>query len=280
MAASEATIADFFDKLEKQEFRCYYSGLRLDPCTVSPERLDETCTYVLSNWVLIHRAFQSSQQWSRTKVEQVPALRSAPRIISDEDILAVRRWHVYQENFQAQCDGGVYGQSMLDPTSTPTWYPTLTAAAEAVDGYVSDVSKACKRVYAQHKGYRWWYKNELIGERPRFTSLSEKIQQSVVNAASHTVARNVRRKKMGKPLLSAPNVTVGHILDLLDAQKGRCAYLGVPLRVESGDWMMSLERVDEDVGYVTGNVVIACIETNVGSFHWSREFADVVWPRA
>jgi hypothetical protein len=280
MAPSKATYAEFVDKLADQEFRCYYSNLRLDPCTVSPERLDETRTYTVENWYLIHRAFQAAHNipWSRAKIEQVPLLRDELRIITDDDILTTRQYHRYLRNYEAHCDGGVYGRPVDEPMSIPTWYPTLTAAANAVNGNHSNITKVCQRKITHHKGYVWWFETELVGETLKKTSLSDKIKQLVRDTSHHTDTRNVAREEADLPPLDAPNVTKEYLLDILDAQKGRCAYLDVPLRIETGDWMMSLERLDEDVGYVTGNVVLVCIETNTGSFHWSREFADQVWP--
>lgn len=128
-----------------------------------------------------------------------------------------------------------------------------------------------------HKGYRWWYNIDLVEEKPIYNPLCNKIRTLLDPIEKRTLIRNERHKETDRPLHAAPNITQEHILDLLDAQKGRCAYLNVPLRIESGDWMMSLERLDNNVGYVQGNVVIVCVETNTGSFHWSREFADHVW---
>lgn len=89
MGESEMNHNDVANKLEAQWFRCAltkglpHGGLWLHPCNMSPEREDETKTYLSGgqNWSLVHIAFQSFQkQWTLDKVSNVPALRHAPSI--------------------------------------------------------------------------------------------------------------------------------------------------------------------------------------------------------
>ena len=84
------------------------------------------------------------------------------------------------------------------------------------------------------------------------------------------------------------------ILQMLLEQHGRCFYSGVPLQYHypHADWMMSLERLDNNVGYVEGNCVLIAAEFNTadhsrhavgevrGSSQWSLAKVMHVWGRA
>ena len=84
------------------------------------------------------------------------------------------------------------------------------------------------------------------------------------------------------------------ILRALLHQQGRCFYSGVPLQYERPhtDWVMSLERLDNSLGYVTGNCVLIAAEFNTpdhskcargeirGSSQWSLAKVMHVWGRA
>lgn len=72
------------DTLEKQNFKCYYSGQRLSASTVSLERLDETHGYSPENCVLIDIHFQTGRQWSREKFQSVYELRNTDTYDDDE----------------------------------------------------------------------------------------------------------------------------------------------------------------------------------------------------
>eukprot|EP00397_Hematodinium_sp_SG-2012_P035729 GEMP01038479.1.p1 GENE.GEMP01038479.1~~GEMP01038479.1.p1 ORF type:complete len:475 (+),score=37.90 GEMP01038479.1:116-1540(+) len=79
-------------------------------------------------------------------------------------------------------------------------------------------------------------------------------------------------------------IDVSFLLDLWLKQKGRCAYSDIVMNVEPWTpWKLSLERCDNTLGYVAGNVVFVCAEFNTldntanakivarGSSKWSRE---------
>ena len=72
------------DTLERQNFKCYYSGQRLSSSTVSLERLDETQGYSYENCVLIDIHFQTGRQWSPEKFQSVYELRNTDAYDDDE----------------------------------------------------------------------------------------------------------------------------------------------------------------------------------------------------
>ena len=89
-------------------------------------------------------------------------------------------------------------------------------------------------------------------------------------------------------------ITHTDILQKLLVQQGRCFYSGVPLQymLPHHDWVMSLERLDNSVGYTVDNCVLIAVEFNTpdhsrqavreasGSSQWSLAKVMHVWGRA
>jgi hypothetical protein len=96
---------------------------------------------------------------------------------------------------------------------------------------------------------------------------------------ARTDEKNVARKNDGRKQLCNPNVEVSDVYNMLLNQKGRCAYTNVPLRV-TGHWKFSIERVNDDIGYLVSNVVLVVAEVNNGCNRkdkWSRAKAEFYW---
>ena len=60
------------------------------------------------------------------------------------------------------------------------------------------------------------------------------------------------------------DLDIDFILDMILQQQGRCAYSGVPMELllPHSDWRVSLERVDNSIGYVQTNCVLIAAEFN------------------
>eukprot|EP00933_Yihiella_yeosuensis_P062038 TRINITY_DN64962_c0_g1_i1.p1 TRINITY_DN64962_c0_g1~~TRINITY_DN64962_c0_g1_i1.p1 ORF type:complete len:123 (+),score=7.72 TRINITY_DN64962_c0_g1_i1:53-370(+) len=82
------------------------------------------------------------------------------------------------------------------------------------------------------------------------------------------------------------------VLELLWVQRGRCFYSGVPLefKIRHSHWRMSLERLDNFLGYSKSNCVLIAVEFNTtdnsrktepsqinGTAQWSRAKVRHVW---
>jgi hypothetical protein len=48
-----------------------------------------------------------------------------------------------------------------------------------------------------------------------------------------------------------------------DKQHGRCYYSGVPLELNSGPFLVTIERLDVSQGYTQENCVLACLCINM-----------------
>ncbi|CAK9100046.1 Pentatricopeptide repeat-containing protein At2g31400 [Durusdinium trenchii] len=82
------------------------------------------------------------------------------------------------------------------------------------------------------------------------------------------------------------------LLKMLKQQEGRCYYSGIPLQYKKvhADWRLSLERLDNALGYTKENTVLVCAEFNTpdnsrnkaveevfGTAQWSRAKVEHVW---
>ena len=75
-------------------------------------------------------------------------------------------------------------------------------------------------------------------------------------------------------------LSVRDIVLMWCAQRGRCAYLDIPMTLSiNSSWRCTLGRNDESLGYSVDNCVLICQEVNQGVFKWSREEALKFWPR-
>jgi hypothetical protein len=73
------------------------------------------------------------------------------------------------------------------------------------------------------------------------------------------------RKASGREKAGSHELTLSNLEQLYQEQKGRCAISGLLLTL-SGDWQMSLDRIDDFSGYVWNdrNVRLVCLEFQVG----------------
>ena len=74
-----------------------------------------------------------------------------------------------------------------------------------------------------------------------------------------------RRKSKGRDLCDS-EITRETIISIWNTQAGRCYYSNIPLNIASGEnFMMSLERLNDKVGYTVNNSVLIAYEFNIGS---------------
>lgn len=95
---------------------------------------------------------------------------------------------------------------------------------------------------------------------------------------SQVIANNPKRSKENSEF----TLTIDDILQKIIDQKGRCAYSSIPLAYSrNADYRMSLERINNRLGYTNENTVLICLEFNstdvssiyesaTGSGQWSK----------
>jgi len=82
------------------------------------------------------------------------------------------------------------------------------------------------------------------------------------------------------------------LLDQLEKQGGCCAISGIPLSFQQkSHWQCSLDRINNEIGYVPSNIQLICLEFNTsdhgldkrrvseiqGSAQWTREIFCETW---
>jgi len=73
------------------------------------------------------------------------------------------------------------------------------------------------------------------------------------------------------------DMTAEELVEQLRQSGGRCTMTGIPLETKRGDkfwknpWIPSLDRIDAEKGYVSGNVRVVCWAANVAMGRWGQE---------
>ena len=104
-------------------------------------------------------------------------------------------------------------------------------------------------------------------------ALRQRLTWAISGARGHT--RRLNRTATNK--LCAVTINTEYLVKLFTDQRGRCQYTGVPLKI-NGDFKFSVERYDNAVGYVPGNVCLVIVEVNTACAKWSKAKADMYWP--
>ena len=276
--------------LESQHGKCAYSGVVMEieypnsHWRMSLERVNNRLGYTASNCVLIAAEFNSSDfsgarnvvsesvlgtaQWSLHKVEEVSKLRKQPL---DLNQLAVDIQYAQIREPVARrprCSG-----TLCDNNNNIKRCPRCLQVLPRIAFYenasrASGMSSYCKDCCKerQHLYYR---------------SLRGHLHQCL-GGARHRA--RLREQEF--------SITTDFLLELLAAQGGRCFYSGVPLQYKQvhTDWRLSVERLDNSVGYTTDNCVLIAVEFNTsdqsrnsavtevfGTAQWSREKVWHVW---
>ena len=295
MAPSDATVRMVADKLKAQMFLCAISCFRLEPRTLSPDRIDNDVTYTTDNFHMVHLAFQvasASPQWNRAAYNSIPDLRLEVATIAGLIELA-RAWYQHRDDKIVMCHGST--------TLTFARQRDVVDQLGVHDGNLSQMLNPAKKVksvggfdprdpHNPEKTLLWTgYRVQRVPQRDTVPALFIKMQSMIKDARHHTTERNERigkanAKHEGEPgyvpvaLHADVAVDEGDLLELLRAQGGRCAYADIPLQLD-GERMMSLERLSRDEGYVPGNVALIVHRLNTSHFQWSRQLAEDTWKR-
>ena len=56
----------------------------------------------------------------------------------------------------------------------------------------------------------------------------------------------------------ACSIEINDIEELFRSQNGLCFYSGIELSLDSGDWSISIDRIDPEKGYIPGNIALTC----------------------
>jgi hypothetical protein len=103
--------------------------------------------------------------------------------------------------------------------------------------------------------------------RGKLAKLVTSSRQTAKERVSKKYTRKFRKASV-KAAVAMATLETEDLLEIYKQQGGRCAYSRIKLEI-SGDWRMSLERINERKGYIRTNVVLTCKEFNTFA-QWSR----------
>lgn len=272
---STLTQTELFETWHQQNGRCHISGIDLtnDVSQISIERLKNNRAYHYDNIIIVHRKFQvihKSLHWTRKKYNEIYELRRQPifdELFDEEDMESHLLFHEHDRSIFSRRKG------------TVEWIPHRNRPAAATYCGISRQS-----VYDHLRGIckNRHFEFEAKDHVPRpasFNIVFEKLRTMWRDSFQSTTSRNTIRKKHNKPLHAQPTITLRSLWEQLKAQNFRCFYTGVPLAFEAGkDFMASIERLDENLGYTPENTRIIIVELNTAHYQWSREDVEFHWP--
>lgn len=129
--------------------------------------------------------------------------------------------------------------------------------------------KACEDFWRKTSGSLWSKCKECVfDDRQTYYSTLEGFLKNLLHGA-----RNSAKIRLEQGRLSAGQCDI--VYDDLHAQwvaqRGLCYYSGLPMVARSfSDWQCSLERIDQNLGYSSENIVFCCAEFN-NAYQWSVE---------
>ena len=85
-------------------------------------------------------------------------------------------------------------------------------------------------------------------------------------------SRNSAKSRLEKGRVSAGihDIKVEDIMDLWNKQDGKCAISGIPMNYDINEFRLSIDRIDNDLGYIKENIRLVPIEINSVA-GWSEE---------
>jgi len=272
---STLTQTELFEKWRQQNGRCHISGMDLtnDVSQISIERLKNNRAYHWDNIILVHRKFQvfhKSLHWTRKKYNEIFELRRQPildQLFKEEDMESHLLFHEHDRRIFSRRKG------------TVKWIRHQNQRAAATYCGITKTSVS-NHLHGIHKNRHFEFEAaDHVPQPASFNIVFDKLRTMWYDSFQSTTSRNTIREKHNKPLHAQPTITPRSLWEQLKAQNFRCFYTGVPLAFEAGkDFMASLERLDENLGYTLENTRIIIVELNTAHYQWSHKDVEFHWP--
>ena len=247
MEDCEMTPTKVLKLYRDQEGKDYYTGVRMfmshvDDWQASLERLETKPGYIDPNTVLTALEMNGRRQWSVEKVKLLPQL-------------------VKQKVDMNQIDQFIESSKVKKQ-------PRKRQAVKKIGKYHYLCSWCFKKRLRRQFGSKLAKGCEVCRkkERERYnSSFGGFITRCISNAKASTISRNEKNRNLEF------SITFDDIIDLIRQQQARCAYSGIPLVFKpKSEWQMSIERLDNTIGYTRENICLICLEFNTDA-HWSKE---------
>lgn len=104
-----------------------------------------------------------------------------------------------------------------------------------------------------------------------FTNILDVLRYKFYNCKTSTATRNKKGRN------HEFNINIQYLVDLFVKQGGCCAHSGIPFPMNgTGEWVISVDRIDNTMGYVQGNVRLVMEEFNIQACFSAEIFANIV----
>lgn len=240
------TTENLFELWNKQKGLCFYSGIPMNyvPNTnwkISIERLNDNKGYHIDNIVLVCLEFNNSTKWTTEKFIKLLNTTydniNAKKIIEEATIKTNKNLNTKHMNI---CD-----RTKIIDNITTYFCKRCNKFKEAFFFYEM-ITRGCKKCSIEYT------KDFRNLPRGRFKSLLN-------HAYKNTKTReNIKNRKHD----NFCDLTIEDIHDTFIEQSGRCFYSNKKLEFSSGDFLISLERINVRKGYTKSNIALICFEFN------------------
>jgi len=101
------------------------------------------------------------------------------------------------------------------------------------------------------------------------SGINSNIEKFFTNTLSNIRHRSNTKREAGRSEFVECKITVKELIEIFDKQKGLCFYSRIPMIPMIGsDYKVSVERLNNSVGYILTNIVLCCHEMN-GICQWT-----------
>jgi len=233
----------------KQDGKCYYSGIKLTTqknsnWRCSPERLDNSFGYVEGNVVLVIAELNGTTQMNIDKIcfmvtnakVDNQAMTEECRKMLEEAKIPLPRLKIVKHKSKILNSITIHQCKFCNEFKPK-------------EDFQKNVNEGC--IICQAKNWKIEH-NSLRGR------IKDSIKDSKTRWKKWCTNGDDSRGNYGYDL------TFESVLDLFERQNGRCAYSNVPLSPKSGDWLMSIERIDTRKSYTMDNICLIAYKLNIG----------------
>ncbi len=269
---------------QEQQGLCYISKIKMSlkvhsNFNISIERIDESNGYVQGNIKFICIEFQNGfQQWTPTKFNNFCNSYYSFQTITETDKENIN--NIYNEALVKNTKHYKIRKTPQKPYNNINKQECLCRTCDTIKKYeaFSDYgieNGLCKQCHKKENAKR---------KKP---SLRLKLSELICGSKNGIERRNESKWRQDNPLIHT--LTFEELLEIYLNQFGRCAYSNKLLELY-GEYMMSLERKNVNVGYTKENCCLICIEFNTtdwsiakcdddyreGSYGWNKEKIKLV----